>query len=112
MEQEKLPNVSIIIGLSIASILLCWCYGVVGLILSIIGIILAASSTKKYKENPEMYSNVNGLKTAKVLAIVSLIMNLIVIGLVIWLFSQLGWDVLQSGDQELIQERMEELLGQ
>ena len=49
MEQQKLPNVTLILVLGIASIILCWCYGVLGLILSIIAnfnsffVMLAAS---------------------------------------------------------------------
>lgn len=110
MEQQKLPNTGLIIGLGIASILLCWCYGILGLILSVVAIILASKSKSIYNESPEDYSDYNSLKTGKVIAIVGLIFNIIVLLIFAWMISALGWDVLQSGDEELIRERMEELL--
>tara|TARA_R110002012_G_scaffold322105_1_gene555803 strand:- start:7922 stop:8260 length:339 start_codon:yes stop_codon:yes gene_type:complete len=112
MEQQKLPNVTLIIVLSIASIVLCWCYGILGLILSIIALILATLSNKAYKESPEIYSGIGTLKTGKILAIVGLILNILFIAFIIWFVMAIGWDVLQSGDQQLMQERMEEFFGQ
>ena len=112
MEQQKLPNVTIIIVLGIASILLCWCYGVLGLILSAIALILAAGSKKIYLQNPEDYSDYGTLKIGKIIAIIGLILNILLLLFVVWFIASVGWEVLQSGDQELIREKMEELLGQ
>ncbi|TMM53930.1 DUF4190 domain-containing protein [Maribacter algarum] len=111
MEQQKLPNVTVIIVLGIASIIFCWCYGVLGLLLSIVALVLAAGSKKVYLEGPENYSDYGGLKTGKIIAIIGLILNVLVLLFFVWIISALGWDVLQSGDEELIMERMEELLG-
>lgn len=110
MEEQKLPNVTVILVLGIASIVLCWCYGILGLILSIIGIVLASNSKKTYLKDPENYSDYGTLKTAKVIAIVGLVLNLIVILLLVWFISLVGLEVLQSGDEELIREKMEELM--
>ncbi len=112
MEQQKLPNTGVIIGLGIASILLCWCYGVLGLILSIVAIILASKSKSVYNESPQDYSDYGTLTTGKVIAIIGLILNILFILLMIWMIVTLGWDVIQSGDEELVRERMEELLGE
>ena len=110
MEEQKLPNVTVILVLGIASIVLCWCYGVLGLILSVVGLILAASSKKAYLQSPENYSDYNTLKTAKIIAIVGLVLNILFILFIVYIISLVGWEVLQSGDQELIQEKMEELM--
>ncbi|MFK7814547.1 MAG: CCC motif membrane protein [Maribacter sp.] len=112
MEQQKLPNVTIILVLGIASIILCWCYGVLGLILSIVALILAASSKKVYLQSPENYIDYGSLKTAKIIAIIGLILNILLVLFFAWAISAIGWDVIQSGDEELIRERMEELMGQ
>ncbi len=111
MEQQKLPNVTAILVLGIASIILCWCYGILGLILSIVALVLAMSSAKLYKANPEDYTNYSSLKTAKIIAIIGLVLNLLFILFIVWMITALGWDVIMSQDQELIQERMNELLG-
>ncbi len=110
MEQQKLPNVTVILVLGIASIVLCWCYGVLGLILSIVALVLASSSKKVYLESPENYSDYGALKTAKIVAIIGLILNILLVLFFAWIISVVGWDVMQSGDEELIRERMEELL--
>lgn len=110
MEEQKLPNVTVILVLGIASIVLCWCYGVLGLILSIVGIVLAANSKKTYLQNPENYSDYGTLKTAKVIAIIGLVLNIIVILFLVWFISLIGWEVLLSGDEELMREKMEELM--
>jgi len=110
MEQQKLPNVTAILVLGIFSIVLCWCYGILGLILSVVALILAINTTKTYKANPEDYTNYSTLKTAKIVAIVGLVLNIIFILLMVWFISVLGWDVIMSQDQELIQERMNDLM--
>ena len=110
MHEQKLPNVTLILILGIASIVLCWCYGVLGLILSVVALVLAASSKKAYLQSPEDYADYGTLKTAKIIAIVGLVLNIIFMLFIIYLISLVGWEVLQSGDEELIREKMEELL--
>ncbi len=109
MEEQKLPSTGVVIGLGIASILLCWCYGVLGLILATVAIIIAGNSKKLYDQNPENYSNYGSLKTGKIIAIIGLVLNILILLFFIWAISKVGWDVIQSGDEELIRERMEEL---
>tara|TARA_R110002051_G_scaffold89239_1_gene157346 strand:- start:11 stop:343 length:333 start_codon:yes stop_codon:yes gene_type:complete len=110
MEQQKLPNATLIIVLSIASIVLCCFYGLLGIILSIIAIILANKSIQQYNTNPQDYSNYSSIKTGKTIAIVGLVINILVLLFFIWFISVIGWDALQ--DEELMQERMEDLMNQ
>lgn len=110
MEQQKLPNATLILVLSIASIVLCCFYGLLGIILSIIAIILANKSIQQYNINPQDYSNYNSIKTGKIIAIVGLVINIMVLLFFIWIISVVGWDALQ--DEELMRERMEDLMNQ
>ena len=109
MEQQKLPNTGAVIGLSIASILLCWCYGVLGILLSIVALVLASKATKIYQADPKAYHDFNTLKTGKILAIIGLVLNVLFIVFLAWfVFSVIGLDAIQ--DEELMRERMEEYL--
>lgn len=110
MEQRKLPNTTLIIVLGIASIVLCWCYGILGIILSVVALILANQSAKLFNANPEMYTDYSSVKTGKVLAIIGLVLNILVILMFLWVISIIGWDAIMSQDEELIRERMEDYL--
>lgn len=72
MEQQKLPNATLILVFGIISIVTCCCYGILGLIFGIIALILANKATKLYKENPEIYEGFNNVKTGKILAIIGI----------------------------------------
>lgn len=111
MEQQKLPNATAIIVLAIISYLCCCFYGF-GIIPAIIALVLAMGSQKKYNADPQQYSNISTIKTGKIVAIIGLILNIVMIGFAIWLVSALGWDVISSGDNQLIQEKVNDFLGQ
>ncbi|MGS2741958.1 CCC motif membrane protein [Sinomicrobium sp. M5D2P17] len=76
MEQQKLPNATLILILSIGS-LLCCCVGGIGVILAIIALVLANKSIKIYKTEPELYDNYNSIKTGRIIAIVGIVLNVI-----------------------------------
>lgn len=110
MEQQKLPNSTLILVFGILSIVTCCCYGVVGLILGIVTIILAKKATQIYAENPDLYSGFQNVKTGKVLAIIGIVLSVIYLLFCIWAITTFGWEALQ--DQELMQEKMQEMMGQ
>lgn len=56
VKEIPLPNSTAALVLGILSIALCWCYGIIGLILGIIGIFLGNNAKKLYKENPQLYT--------------------------------------------------------
>lgn len=71
-----------IIGLVIG-IASCCCYGVLAIIplgLSIAGLVMANKSLRLYRENPEVYehSSYSGVNTAKIINIISVIINSII----------------------------------
>ncbi|MDX1364666.1 CCC motif membrane protein [Arenibacter latericius] len=109
MEQQKLPNATLILVFGIISIVTCCCYGVIGLIFGIIGLILANKATKLYALSPELYEGYNNVKLGKTLSIIGIVLNILVVIFFIWIISIIGWDALQN--EELMRERMEDYLG-
>jgi len=107
MEKTQLPNSTLILVFGIISIVLCWCYGIIGIPLSIIALVLAGKATKVYAENPEAYTGFSNVKTGKILAIIGLVLNLIFLAYIIWVISKIGLDALSN--PELMMERMEEM---
>ena len=104
MEKQKIPNSTAVLVLGILSIISCCCYGVIGLILGIIALILANSAKKIYLEAPENYSGYSNLNAGKVMSIIGIILNLIYLGFIIYFVSLIGWEALQ--DPALLQEKM------
>jgi uncharacterized membrane protein len=82
---QKLNTTAVYI-LSIVGILCC-CIGL-GTIAAIIALVIAINQLKKYNENPELYSNGKAMKSAKTVAIISLIISIIGFVSVIAFFSQ------------------------
>ncbi|MCX7547666.1 CCC motif membrane protein [Xanthomarina sp. F1114] len=106
MEKQPLQNSTLILVLGILSIVTCCCYGVLGLPIGIVALILANKSTKIYTENPELYTGYNNLKTGKILAIIGIVLNVIFLAYVIWILNIVGWEALQ--DPEMLQEKLQE----
>lgn len=75
--QMPLPNSTAVLVLGILSIVTCFCYGVIGVILGIIALILASKATAMYKENPNAYTlaSFNNMKGGKICAIVGLCLS-------------------------------------
>ena len=74
--QVSLPNATVVLVLGITSIVLCWCQGVVGLIIAIIALVLANKDTALYDANPGKYTegSYNNLKTGRTVAIIGLVL--------------------------------------
>ncbi len=109
MEQQKLPNSTLILVFGILSIVTCCCYGIVGLILGIVALVLAKKATQVYAENPDQYSGFQNVKTGKILSIIGIILSVLTLIYFIWLFSVFGLEGMQ--DQELMQEKLQEMFG-
>ena len=104
MENQKLPNATAVLVLGILSILFCWCYGIIGIILSVIALVLANKDTNLYKINPELYSNYGNLNAGRIMAIIGLILNVLFLAYMVWLISYIGLDNLS--DPEKLQDIM------
>ncbi|KPM31710.1 Putative integral membrane protein [Croceitalea dokdonensis DOKDO 023] len=112
MEQEKLPNSTLVLVFGILSLVTFCCYGIFGVLFGLLAIILGNAALKKHKENPGMYIGEGNAKIGRILGILGLILGLALILFVVWLISIIGWDVIMTNDQELIQEKLNEYLNQ
>ena len=72
--QQTLPNSVGVLVLGILSIVFCWCYGILSIILSIITIVLADGAQKLYIANPDAYtlSSYKNMKAGRICSIVGL----------------------------------------
>lgn len=69
---QPLPNATAVLVLGILSIVFCICYGVVGLTLGIIALVLANKSMKLYNSSPATYTpaSYKNLSAGRVCAII------------------------------------------
>ncbi|WP_142785660.1 CCC motif membrane protein [Changchengzhania lutea] len=104
METQKL-NPTIVYILAITG-LLCCCLGGLGFILAGIAYYIAHTKLNEAKLNPENYdpNSMKAMNTAKIVALVILIINVLYFILAIYRISTVGWDELM----EPIREAMEE----
>jgi len=100
MEQQKLPNSTLILVFGIVSIVTCCCYGILGLIFGIVAIVMAKKATALYLENPEQYTGYSNVKTGKILAIIGIILSFLYLIYVIWIFATIGSDGMMNMNQE------------
>jgi hypothetical protein len=73
MQKEKLPNATAVLVLGICSIVF-GCF-VVGMVLGIIGLVLAGKSKRLYKENPDKYEGYGSLNAGFVMSIIGTIIG-------------------------------------
>ena len=107
MENQKLPNATAVLVLGILSILFCWCYGIVGIILSIIAIVLARKDMALYNAEPQKYTNYGNLNAGRIMAMIGLFLNIIFIAYMIWVLNYIGFENL--GDPEKLQDIMRDM---
>ncbi|MBC7887809.1 MAG: DUF4190 domain-containing protein [Ferruginibacter sp.] len=83
--QQNLPNATTALVLGIISIIGAFCYGVVGIICGIIGLVLANKDRKLYQEAPELYSQSSfGTSSAgRTCSIIGIIISCLIIVFVI-----------------------------
>lgn len=96
--QNKLPNATAVLVLGILSILTCCCWGIVGLVLGIIALVLAKKDMKLYLENPELYSNYGNLNIGRILAIIGICLSAVYLIFYIYMIAVVG----QEGMEEMI----------
>ena len=105
MDQQKLPNATISLVLGIVSFIGCCCTsGFGGVILSGIALFLAKKDEKKYAENPEAFSNYSQVKTAKIIAIIGMILGLIIVAVFIYMKASGQYDSFMENYMEMIEE--------
>jgi hypothetical protein len=105
-----LTNSTAVLTLGILSIPACCCYGLLGIILAIIAIVLAGKAKTEYETSPERYteSSFKNLNTGKICAWIGLALSIVYLIINIVAISIFGWETLQN--PELLQERLNELM--
>jgi hypothetical protein len=75
--QVNLPNATAVLVLGILSIVVCWCWGIVGAIMAVIALVLAGKDISLYNANPSQYTaaSFKNVKTGKICAIIGLILS-------------------------------------
>ncbi len=105
MEKQKLPNATISLILGILAFIGCCCTsGFGGVILSGIALFLAKKDEKTYAENPDLYMNYGQVKTAKIIAIIGLVLSLIIIAIYLYMVSTGQYDDFMENYKEIIEE--------
>lgn len=104
--QRALPNATPVLILGILSIVTCCCYGVIGIILAIIALVLSKKDRALYAANMSLYTegSFKNLNAGRVCAIIGLILNILLLLMVVVLIAVLGWATVS--DQEALQEAL------
>ncbi len=101
--QLPVPNSAAVLVLGILSIVLCFCYGLIGITLGIIALVLASKGNALYQANPNLYSlsSYNNLKAGKICGIIGVVLSsLYLIFIVIYIvilgaaFAAMPWDMM------------------
>lgn len=90
--QIPVPNATGVLVLGILSIVFCFCYGIIGVILGIIALVLANKAMAIYNVNPNSFTlaSFNNLKAGKICAIIGLILSSIYLIILIIYIAVLG----------------------
>ena len=104
MEKQKLPNEQAVMILGLLSFIGCCCSsGILGVILSGIGLYLANKSEKMYIQNPELY-NKGSLNTWKIVNIVSLAISAVFVIYFIYLIVTGQYDEMNERNMEIFND--------
>ncbi|RYZ83982.1 MAG: DUF4190 domain-containing protein [Proteobacteria bacterium] len=104
MEKTKLPNATAVLVLGILSIIGCCCYGVLGLVLGIVALVIAKKDMVAYRLNPELYSNYSALNTGRILAIIGVAMSAITVVVYIIMIATYGMAGLQEMNEQMVRD--------
>ena len=109
--QQSLPNATAVLILGILSIVTCCCYGVIGLILGIVALVLSKRDRALYAANMSFYTegSFKNLNAGRVCAIIGLILNILMVLCYIILIAMFGWATIS--DQEALQEAIRGMQG-
>ena len=104
MERQTLPNATLILVFGILSILTCCCWGIPGLILGIVAVIMAKKAKQIYLAEPELYDGYGNVKTGRILAIIGIVLSSIYLLLTIAGLVFYGFEGLQEMQNEMMRE--------
>ena len=101
--KEKLPHSQAALILGISSIITaCCCYGLVGIILGVIGIMQANKAVAVHNQDPDLYTGINNANTGKTTSIIGVVLGVITVTVYLY--------ILNSGQYEILMEQYQEML--
>ncbi|GAA3518194.1 hypothetical protein GCM10022393_35390 [Aquimarina addita] len=101
-DKQQIPNATLVLIFGIVSIItaLC-CYGFIGLIFGIIGLVISNKSVKLYKNNPDLYYGYENLNAGRICAIIGIVLGAIYFLFVLIYFIAMGamlpWAEMMNG---------------
>lgn len=99
----KLPNATVSLVLGIIAIVCC-CSGFIGIVCGIIGLILANKDMKLYQANPQQYTGIETVNTARILNIIGLVISILNLVYSVYYIIQLGgWDAYMMQIQQAME---------
>jgi predicted PurR-regulated permease PerM len=101
MENQKLPNTTIVLLLGLFSIITCWVMGIVGLIFGIVALVIAKGDLRLYRENPDSYTNFANLAIGRVLAVIGIILSSIYLAFIIFIYTVIGIENVEEWQKNL-----------
>ncbi|WKK67420.1 CCC motif membrane protein [Lutimonas zeaxanthinifaciens] len=103
MYKEKLPYSRSALILGISSIITaCCCWGLIGVILGIIGLTNANKAIQIHEEDPNAFDGINNAQTGKTTSIIGIIIGILLMIWHIYTFS--------TGDYEILFEEYNNML--
>ncbi|RZJ72243.1 CCC motif membrane protein [Flavobacterium sp.] len=103
-QPRNLPNATAVLILGIVSIFGCCCYGILGVILAPIALVLAAKDMKLYRAEPEIYLNYSTLNAGRIIAYIGLAVSLITLIFYIYLLTTIGLDGMMQMNEEMMRQ--------
>ncbi|NVK51559.1 MAG: hypothetical protein HWD85_01400 [Flavobacteriaceae bacterium] len=101
---KKSLNTTVIYILSIVSFLCC-CFAGLGILLALPAFLMANSKVKGYEQVPDDYEgDYNAMKTAKIVALVALIINGLYLLYNIYYFATTDWDVFMEQYRKALEQ--------
>ena len=97
-QPANLPNATASLVLGIISIVGAFCYGIVGVICGIIGLILANKDRKAYRAAPDMYSSssYSTSNSGRICSLIGLILGAIFLLIMIFYFIFFGTMIMDA----------------
>ncbi len=97
-QQKSLPNSTAVLVLGILSIVLCMCYGIIGLACGIIAIVLAKKDKQLYNSMPDAYTigSLKNLNAGRICAIIGVCLSSLYIVYVIFILATIGTAILSN----------------
>jgi hypothetical protein len=90
VKEQRLPNATAVLVLGVASIALCCCYGIPGILTGIIALVLYRKDEKKFLNDDRNSADIRNLKTGRKLSIIGMCMSSIYFIYVVYAYFTLG----------------------